>query len=49
MAICFSCVKSAVFNCLMEVVVSTDNFHFFVLFIVSSLHAPRSAAEADKF
>ena len=28
MAICFSCVKSALFNSLMEEVMSTDNFHF---------------------
>ena len=48
MAICFSCVKSALFNSLMEVVMSTDNFHFFVLFIVSLLHAPRSAAKVDE-
>ena len=27
MAICFSCVKSALFNSLMEVLMSTDNFH----------------------
>ena len=48
MVVCFSLVKSALFNSLMEVVMSTDNFHFFLLFIVSSLHAPRSAAGADK-